>query len=117
MSESSRIESATFFTDIELMIIDSLVEMSPVDTTTKVRYVRAVKKIQQDFDAATSQTHIDTTTKTQTQTRQIPDAGQKKKNGLASLCASVRMALCIIFLVFFTILLQYVKKNIFLRRN
>lgn len=102
---------------LDLFLMDSVVELTPRDTITRVRYVRASSKAQESIETATTQTRTDSTASKTEETEVTPIAVIKKKNGEAWLCPRVRMAIRIIILIFLTCLLLYVKKNIFLRRN
>lgn len=110
----SKYESASQLISIDLFLIDSIVELTPRDTTTRVRYVRASSILRDTIAAAATEAKRDTTAAIQTQTNPIPNAVQSNKSGVTGLCPHCKIALCIIFLIFLIILVLYVKKKLFL---
>ena len=108
---------STLFNTIDWLIVDSIIERTASDTITRVRFVRATKAEQSTYEATETQTITDTTETKTDKTVEEPITAERKKNGVAWLCPRVRMALCIIFLVFFLVLWLYVKKSVFLHRT
>ena len=108
---------STVFHIVDFNIVDSTVERTATDTTTRVRFVRASKAEQSTFEASETQTQTDTTATKVEEKATNPIPAESKKNGVAWLCPHVRMALWIIFIVFFIGFVLYVKKCLFLHRD
>lgn len=113
----SSYETAQQLHDVGLSVIDSLVILTPRDTIRRIRYLRASTQTNSTFIEASTSHQTDTAISTSTEMPIKPIAAQSKKRGGASLCASVRMALWLIFLIFLTYLLLRVKKRLLLRHK
>lgn len=114
--EASQLVESTLFHNIDFVLVDSTVEYSSTDTTTRVRHVRASKNLQSTYEATETRTRTDTASVGEIEIQQIPIVVQSIKNREAWLCPRVRMALCIIFLIFCAIFVVFVKKCLPLRR-
>ena len=112
----SRFETASQLVWLDLISFDSVVELTPRDTVSRIRHVRASITLRDSSDRVSTYTRTDTAAGRQTQIVVEPIAAESKKNGVVSLCAWVRMACWIIFLIFFTYLLLRVKKWLLLHR-
>lgn len=114
--EASQIVESTIFHTLDFVLVDSTVEYSSTDTTTRVRFVRATKAESSTYEQTETQTRTDTATVRETQAVQIPNAVQSKKKGLAGLRSDPKWPVGIILLIFFAILVFVVKKYLPLRR-
>lgn len=107
---------STLFHNIDFVLVDSTVEYSSTDTTTRVRHIRATKNQQSTYEATETRTRTDTTATEEIEIQKIPIVVESIKNREAWLRPRVRMALCIIFLIFCVIFVVFVKKFLPLRR-
>lgn len=96
------------------MVIDSVVELRPRDTVTRVRYLRASGSSVTTIDAAATQTHTDTAAATVEETEMSPIAAKSNKSGVTGLRPHVRTACIVIFAIFFIFLLLCVIKYLLL---
>lgn len=110
----SKLETVIDLFQLDLMVMDCVVEWTPRDTTTRLRYVRASSQLQETSETVATLAASDTASIVTTQTIETPIAAESIKNGVAWLCPLVRMALLVIILVFFVFFLRYVKKYLFL---
>ena len=99
------------------MVIDSVVELRPRDTVTRVRYLRASGSSVSTIDAAATQTRTDTAATTVEEISISPIAAESIKSGVTGLCPHVRTACIVTFCIFLVILLLYVIKFLLLRHN
>lgn len=97
-----------------LMVIDSIVELRPRDTVTRVRYFRASGSVQSTSQAAATQTLTDTAAATVEETGMSPIAAESNKSGVTGLRPHVRTACIVIFAIFFMFLLLCVIKYLLL---
>ena len=108
--------TSQLFTE-NLVLIDSLVELTPRDTITRVRYVRATKTQRTADTTKSVQTTIDTTATKGAKYVQTPIAVEEyKKRGSVAL-RHVRTACGLLLVIFFALGLRYVKKCLLLRRK
>lgn len=114
---ASQIVESTLFHTIDFVLVDSTVEYSGADTTTRVRHVRASTQARETNSVASNFTAIDTAAAVQTQTEVTPIAAESKKKGEAWLCPRVRMADIVIFLVLLIIFVVSLKKCLLLRHK
>ena len=114
--EASQLVESTLFHNIDFVLVDSTIERTATDTTTRVRFVRATKNQQSTYEATETQTRTDTASVGKIEIQQIPIVVESIKNREAWLRPRVRMALCIIFLIFCVIFVLCVKKYLPLRR-
>lgn len=113
----SKYETAQQLYHVDLMLIDSLVQLSPRDTVTRVRYVRATTKAVESREAATTETQTDSVASVETQIELKPIAAESIKNGSAWLRPRFNLLEMLIFTLFFMILVECVKKSLFLRHK
>lgn len=113
--EVSNFETVGQLLTIDLFVIDSIIEASPRDTTTRIRYIRATSTQQSTYTAAETQTQTDTAAAKTEETVEEPITVQSKKNGVAWLCPHVRTALQVFFIIFLVVLIAILKKYLFLR--
>ena len=114
--EASQIVQSTLFHTIDFVLVDSTVEYSGPDTTTRVRFVRASKNQQSTYEATESRTQTDTVSEVREEINETPIAVQSKKRGVAWLRPHVRMVFKIIFFIIIMIFVVFVKKVLLLRR-
>ena len=108
---------STLFHTIDWLIVDSTIERTATDTTTRVRFIRATKAQQSTYEATETRTQTDTTAATVEEKAITPIAAESKKNGVAWLCPQVRTALWIFFLLIFVVLVCFIKNFLFLHRK
>lgn len=106
---------STLFHNIDFVLVDSTIERTATDTITRVRFVRASKNEQSTYEATETQTRTDTAAVEEFEIHQKPIVVESIKNREAWLRPRVRMALCIIFLIFCVIFVVFVKKFLPLR--
>lgn len=114
--EASQLVESTLFHNIDFVLVDSTIERTATDTVTRVRFVRATKNQQSTYEATETRTRTDTASVGEIEIQQIPIVVESIKNREAWLRPRVRMALCIIFLIFCAIFVVFVKKFLPLRR-
>lgn len=114
--EASQLVESTLFHNIDFVLVDSTVEYSSTDTTTRVRHIRATKNLHSTYEATETRTRTDTASVGEIEIQQIPIVAESIKNREAWLRPRVRMALCIILLIFCAIFVVFVKKFLPLRR-
>lgn len=102
---------------IDLVLIDSVVELSPRDTTTRVRYLRASSE-QRSTEAATqTQTQTDTTASEVDEIPMTPIAVDREKKWVSVALRSVRTADWIIFFALLIFFVLCFKKCLLLRNK
>lgn len=114
--EASQLVESTLFHNIDFVLVDSTIERTATDTVTRVRHVRASKNLQSTYEATETRTRTDTASVGEIEIQQIPIVVESIKNREAWLRPRVRMALCIIFLIFCAIFVVFVKKFLPLHR-
>lgn len=107
---------STIFHNIDFVLVDSTIERTATDTITRVRFVRASKNEHSTYEATETRTRTDTASVGEIEIQQIPIVVESIKNREAWLRPRVRMALCIIFLIFCVLFVVFVKKFLPLRR-
>lgn len=113
--KATQIVESTIFHTFDLVIVDSTVEYSGTDTTTRVRFVRATKAESSTYEATETQTQTDTASEVREEIAVTPIAVQSIKNGLAASRVDPKLHIGIIFLIFFCIIVVICKKYLFLR--
>lgn len=93
----SRFETASQLHTLHFTLIDSVIELSPRDTVTRVRYVRASTKAQNSLSVAENNTLTDTIQERGEETTLTPIAVAEYKKGGSVALRHVRMAETIFF--------------------
>ena len=114
--EASQIVESTIFHTFDLVLVDSTVEYSGTDTTTRVRFVRATKAESLTYEATETQTQTDTAFEVKEEIAVTPIAVQSIKNGLAASRVDPKLPIGLFFIIFFCIIVVVCKKYLFLRR-
>ena len=114
--EASQLVESTLFHNIDFVLVDSTIERTATDTVTRVRFVRASKNEHSTYEATETRTRTDTASVGEIEIQQIPIVAESIKNREAWLRPRVRMALCVIFLIFCAVFVVFVKKFLPLRR-
>lgn len=114
--EATQIVESTIFHTFDLVIVDSTVEYSGTDTTTRVRFVRATKAESSTYEATETQTQTDTASEVREEIAVTPIAVQSIKNGLAASRVDPKLPIGLFFIIFFCIIVVICKKYLFLRR-
>ena len=110
-------ENETELLTLGLFVIDSLVTITPRDTSTSVRYVRATQTQQSSREAATTQLVADTAAAEREEITQIPIAAESIKKGGIRVRSSAKVVIGQFFFIFLLILWLCVKKFLPLHRN
>lgn len=110
-------ETASSLYTLDLFILDSLVELTPRDTVTRVRYIRASKTVRDTTAAASSLETSDTTSAANEEIRGVPIAAESIKNREAGLRPLSQVFEYVGFAVFFVIFLVFLQKSLHLRRE
>lgn len=116
-TDVSRFETASILHNLTYTLIDSVIELSPRDTVTRVRYVRAKSEVQSNLSATENQTLTDTIHESKEESVLTPIAAAEYKKGVSVASRRVRMANTVLFIVFLTIFIVSVKKMLLLRRK
>lgn len=115
--EATCIENSTLFHTFDLVLVDSTVERTSSDTTTRVRFVRATTAAQSTYEATETRTEIDTVSEKGEEIETIPNAGQSIKNGVAKKWGDPDLWFMVLLLIFFIVVILSVKKCLPLRRQ
>lgn len=111
------IENSTLFHTFDLVLVDSTVERTGSDTTTRVRFVRATTAAQSTYEATETRTETDTVSEKEEEIETIPNAAQSIKNGVASKWGDPDLWFMVLLLIFFVVVILSVKKCLPLRRQ
>lgn len=100
-----------------LVMFDSVIELTPRDTLRRVRYVRLTSSVADTLRFASTELLADSSARVTQTIQQEPFTAQSNKRGQAWLCSIRVIGLAVIFFVFAAILHLIVKFFIYLRRN
>ena len=116
-SKITNLETTSSLYTLDLFILDSLVELTPRDTVTRVRYIRASKTVRDTTAAASSLETSDTIAAANEEIRGVPIAAESIKNRETGLRPLSQVFEYVGFAVFFVIFLVFFQKSLHLRRE
>lgn len=116
-SKITNLETTSSLYTLDLFILDSLVELTPRDTVTRVRYIRASKTVRDTTAAASSLESSDTIAAANEEIHGVPIAAESIKNRGAGLRPLSKVFEYVGFAIFFVIFLVFFQKSLHLRRE